>query len=92
LTDCCATADKLRETLKKTTTSKHIHISGCPNDCAQAVVADIGLIGLIKTIDGKKGPAYRILTSGGNGRTAVLAQDAAIKSAEAVPDYLRVLV
>jgi sulfite reductase beta subunit-like hemoprotein len=89
LTDCCATADKLRETLKNITSAKCIHISGCPNDCAQAVVADIGLIGLIKTIDSTKGPAYRILTNGGKGKTATLAQEAAMLPADAVPQYIK---
>ena len=91
LTDCCATAEQLRNHLRLNSDTA-VHISGCPNDCAQAVVADVGLIGLTKTIDGKKGPAYRILTNGGRGQTNKPATEQAVVPAEAVPEYIAKLL
>ena len=46
-----------------------IRISGCPNSCGQHHLADIGLHGLAKKIDGKSAPHYQIHL-GGNGRRA----------------------
>jgi sulfite reductase beta subunit-like hemoprotein len=89
LTDCCATAQKLRETLKNITSAKHIHISGCPNDCAQSAVADIGLVGIIRTIEGIRTQCYRVLTGGGNGSTAERAHETAVQPADTVPHYIK---
>ncbi len=44
-----------------------IRISGCPNSCGQHHLADIGLHGLAKKIDGKYAPHYQIHL-GGDGR------------------------
>jgi sulfite reductase beta subunit-like hemoprotein len=49
-----------------------IGISGCPNNCAHAGVADIGLTGRIKKIDGKRTPCFRLFAGGGNGKNAGL--------------------
>ena len=51
-----------------------IHISGCPNNCAQSAIADIGLIGMLRKRNGQSQQAYKILTGGGNGRNNKLAQ------------------
>jgi ferredoxin-nitrite reductase len=88
VTDCCATAKELRKHLPPDSDAE-IHISGCPNDCAQAAVSQIGLIGLVRTIDDKRAPAYRILTGGSNGSTAALAKETAVLPAESVPEYIR---
>lgn len=44
-------------------------ISGCPNNCSHAAVADIGLVGRLKTLDGVKRECFRLLAGGGNGAT-----------------------
>ncbi len=44
-----------------------IHISGCPNSCAQQQVAAIGLMGAIKMVDGKKYDAFHIYLGGSLG-------------------------
>jgi sulfite reductase (ferredoxin) len=41
-----------------------IHVSGCPNGCAQHQVADIGFFGAARTIDGHTAPHY-VLHLGG---------------------------
>ncbi len=46
-----------------------IGISGCPNNCAHAAVADVGLTGRIKTIDGQRTECFRLLAGGGKGLT-----------------------
>jgi len=48
-------------------------VSGCPNNCAHAAIADIGLIGRIKKIDGIPRPHYKLLAGGGKGRNPDLA-------------------
>ena len=50
-----------------------ICLSGCPNNCAHAAVADIGFTGRIKTIDGVRTECFRMVAGGGRGRTAALA-------------------
>ncbi len=52
-----------------------VAISGCPNGCAQSAVADIGLVGRVRTIDGERTACYRLLVGGGRGETATLAQE-----------------
>ena len=89
LTDCGAMAEKLRERLSGTRSDKVIAISGCPNDCAQAVVANVGLLGLIRTIDGQRRPCYRVLTGGENGTTATLGQERAVLAEDAAADYVK---
>jgi sulfite reductase (ferredoxin) len=50
-------------------------ISGCPNGCAQSAVADIGLVGLIRTIDGTRTECFRVLVGGDGGRGPALARE-----------------
>lgn len=45
-----------------------IHVSGCPNSCAQHQIADIGLFGAAKTVEGVPAPHYVLLLGGGRGR------------------------
>jgi sulfite reductase beta subunit-like hemoprotein len=52
-----------------------ISISGCPNNCSHAGVADIGLVGRIRTVNGVRQECYRLLAGGGAGRTANLATE-----------------
>jgi len=58
-----------------------VRISGCPNDCAQAAVADIGLIGRVVGTGNEKTECFRLLAGGGAGRTP----DLAIELHPAVP-------
>lgn len=71
LTNCPQLAAELTETLKpnETLRGKTIALSGCPNNCAHSSIADIGLSGMMKTIDGTRREVYQILLNGGNGIT-----------------------
>jgi len=46
-----------------------IAISGCPNNCTHAAVADIGLIGRLRRVRGERKEHFRLLIGGGCGRT-----------------------
>jgi sulfite reductase (ferredoxin) len=46
-----------------------IHISGCPNGCAQHQVADIGFFGAARTVGGVTAPHYVLLLGGLAGGT-----------------------
>lgn len=92
LADCWATADRIREAFSSRDLSGvRIHISGCPNNCAQSAVAPIGLVGLIRTIDGRPTPHYRLLRNGGNGTTDTLAEASCILPADDVCSEIRTL-
>lgn len=41
-----------------------IHISGCPNSCAQHQIADIGFYGAARTVQGAASPHYTVLLGG----------------------------
>jgi sulfite reductase (ferredoxin) len=58
-------ADALREALAGS--GLVVAVAGCPNNCSHAAVADIGLIGRLKTVDGVKRAHYRLLAGGGLG-------------------------
>ena len=93
LADCGATADKLRQKLKRSFTGdKCISISGCPNNCAQSAAADIGLTGMLRKKDGKTVECYRLFTGGGNGRNDKLAAPSEIVFADDVPAVIEKLL
>ena len=48
-------------------------ISGCPNNCSHASVAEIGLVGRIRSVNGVRQECYRLFAGGGGGRSADLA-------------------
>ena len=50
-------------------------LSGCPNNCAHAAVADIGLTGRMKTIEGTKTECFRLVAGGDKGRGPALAEE-----------------
>lgn len=52
-----------------------VHLSGCPNDCAQASVAEIGLVGRITSAQGEREECFRLLAGGGQGRGPGLARE-----------------
>ncbi len=74
ITDSRAAAQQIRGALCSGR-SVGVRVSGCPNDCAQAAVADIGLVGRVKTVAGARQECYRLLAGGGKGQTAGLAQE-----------------
>jgi sulfite reductase beta subunit-like hemoprotein len=70
LVNCPEAAARLSKALKGT--DKTIAISGCPNGCAHSAIANIGLTGQMKTIDGERQQAYKIMTGGDNAKTPTL--------------------
>jgi sulfite reductase beta subunit-like hemoprotein len=51
-----------------------IHISGCPNNCGQTAIADIGLRGGLSKIDGQPTEVYDIQLGGGTGASPQFAE------------------
>ncbi len=49
--------------------SLRIHVSGCPNGCSQHQVADIGLFGAARTVNGVSAPHYMLMLGGQAGGT-----------------------
>jgi len=93
LADCRATADKIREAFSSQDLSDvRISISGCPNHCAQSAVARIGLVGMVRTVEGQPAPHYRLFTGGGNGTNDKLADPARILPADDIPHVIEVLL
>jgi sulfite reductase (NADPH) hemoprotein beta-component len=68
-----------------------INISGCPNNCAQSAAAQIGLVGMIRALDGRPAPHYRLYTNGGNGTNDKLADASHILPADDVPSAIEPL-
>ncbi len=92
LADCWATADRIRQAFAgRYLSNVRIHVSGCPNNCAQSAAAQIGLVGMIRTIDGQPAPHYRLFTGGGNGENDRLASPSQVLSADDVPNTIETL-
>ncbi len=68
---------------------KKIAVSGCPNGCAHSAVADIGLIGRLQTIHGRRTECFDILTGGGHGQTDKLAEKADTVPARQIAHWFR---
>ncbi|MFW6189564.1 MAG: hypothetical protein ACOC7T_03945 [Planctomycetota bacterium] len=67
--------------------------SGCPNNCAHAAVADIGLTGCIKSFDGVRTKCFRLYAGGGKGKDERLARRLHLGvPAELVPGVIEDLV
>ena len=93
LANCWATADKIREKLTKRQTKQlQICISGCPNNCAQSAVADIGLVGMMRKVNGIPTEHYRLFTGGGNGKNEKLAEPSSVISARDVIETIESLL
>jgi len=90
LVDCPHIAGVLSEALKNNANlnGKLIAISGCSNNCAHSAIANIGLLGRLKTIDGQKQEVYQILLGGDNGVTDKLAEPFEIVPANELADRL----
>ena len=54
----------------------NIHLTGCPNSCAQHYCGDIGLLGVGTTVDGAAVEAYNVLFGGGMDHEQALAEEA----------------
>ena len=54
----------------------NIHLTGCPNSCAQHYCGDIGLLGVAATVDGAAVEAYNVLFGGGMDHEQALAEEA----------------
>ncbi|MGB9690618.1 MAG: nitrite/sulfite reductase [Candidatus Sumerlaeaceae bacterium] len=58
---------KLEEALPNFHRKLRIHISGCPNNCGQTAIADIGLRGGLTKVEGQPVEVYDIQLGGGTG-------------------------
>ena len=74
LADSRSAADRIRAALPEGA-SLSVAISGCPNNCSHAPVSDVGLIGRLATVDGRKTECFRLLAGGDNGRGPRLARE-----------------
>jgi sulfite reductase (ferredoxin) len=79
----------LTEELKDRDDNLTIKISGCPNGCGQHYVADIGLQGSVRKVNGRAVPQYHLYLGGGFGQDSasfgrLAAKIPARKVAEAV--------
>jgi sulfite reductase beta subunit-like hemoprotein len=93
LVNCWAMADKIRKKLTKRQTKQlQICVSGCPNNCAQSAVADIGLVGMKRRENGKLSEHYRLFTGGGNGKNEKLAEPSSIITASDVGETIESLL
>ena len=54
----------------------NLHLTGCPNSCAQHYCGDIGLLGVGTTHDGEPVEAYNVLFGGGMDQEQALAEEA----------------
>ena len=72
-----------------------IHVTGCPNSCGQYQLADLGLMGVAKVVDGVRRDAFHIAVGGGPGvwgRTVlqfVLAEEVPALLAKMIRNYLK---
>jgi len=55
----------------------NIHLTGCPNSCAQHYIGDIGLLGTQVAADGGTVEGYTVFVGGDSGRDRVLAREIA---------------
>jgi sulfite reductase beta subunit-like hemoprotein len=90
LTDCPGLAAELSESLKgnEKYRGKTIAISGCLNNCTHSAIANIGLAGRIKTIDGVRQEVYQLMLNGDNGISAKLAEPTEIVPAKDLVERL----
>ncbi len=56
-----------------------LHVNGCPNQCGQQAIADIGLAGALVRRDGKMVHAFDVSIGGGLGRDAKFNRKIALK-------------
>ncbi len=70
-----------------------IHISGCPNSCGRHLVADIGLYGAARRVDGRLVPHYGVQVGGRvSGGAARFGSSCGAIPAKSVPGFLQDLL
>jgi ferredoxin-nitrite reductase len=71
----------------------NIHITGCPNSCAQHYIGDIGCLGTKARINGESVDAYHIFVGGGFGHHREIGRQifTALSASELVPTIERIL-
>lgn len=67
-------ANQLAEAFPSAQRKVRIHFSGCPNNCAQTAIADIGLRGGLMKIEGQPVEVYDLQLGGGTGDRARFAE------------------
>jgi ferredoxin-nitrite reductase len=73
----------------------NIHLTGCPNSCAQHYIGDIGLLGARIAIndEGDTVEGYHVFVGGGFGSTAAIGRELSRDvKAEAVPEFVEYLL
>jgi ferredoxin-nitrite reductase len=53
----------------------NIHLTGCPNSCAQHYIGDIGLQGVKVNVAGESVEGYNIVFGGGSGSTSAIGRE-----------------
>ncbi len=67
-----------------------IRLNGCPNACGQHPVSEIGLFGVVKRVDNRLVPFYKLLLGGRKeAEKTRLAREVGLIPAKAVPAFLR---
>ena len=74
IADCRAAAERIRRRLPRDT-RLWIAVGGCPNNCSEAAVAPVGLLGRVKRSGDNRIEGYRILAGGGSGCTPALGRE-----------------
>src|SRR6185436_8051159 len=71
----------------------NIHITGCPNSCAQHYIGDLGCLGTKARINGESVDAYHIFVGGGFGHYREIGRQifTALSASELVPTIERIL-
>src|SRR5437588_7116 len=81
--------EALEERVPDFDTNLKIHIAGCPNDCGQHWIADVGLQGAKAKVNGQMVDAYDVFLGGGLGAEPQFARRVSVRLAAAdVPDTL----
>jgi ferredoxin-nitrite reductase len=72
----------------------NIHLTGCPNSCAQHYVGDIGLLATkVEAEGGEEAEGYHLVVGGGSGAAAVLGREIARDiPADVLPERLEALL
>ena len=71
----------------------NIHLTGCPNSCAQHYMGDIGCLGTKTKLSGESFDAYHIFVGGGFGRNQAVGRQifAGVLASELAPTLERML-
>ncbi len=81
--------EELEERVPEFDANLKLHITGCPNDCGQHWIADIGLQGAKAKLDGQMVDAYDVFVGGGVGAEQQFARRVGVRApATDMPDTL----